>query len=108
MNRICKAIEKLGRNIFFGGQCGKAVIYPVRYTEKEGGGAGETAEGRYDPHRFFIYGGTELLDKIQYGDTVSDGENEYYVLWTDKYLCSQGGYIKLCVRMSEGREDQEI
>ncbi len=104
---IIKTIERIGTDITVlrgdGTDKGKAVIYPVRYTSKSNGETGSVSEGRNDPHLYYIYAESGLLGGTVRGDTVSDGENEYYILWTDDYESKYGGYTKACARRIEGR-----
>lgn len=104
---IIRTIERIGTDITVQRDNmtdrGKAVIYPVRYTSKSGGGTGSAEEGRNDPHKYYIYAKSELLGGAVRGDTVSDGKNEYYILWTDDYESKYGSYTKACARKAEGR-----
>ncbi len=104
MKSIHKAIQKLGTEIHINGKIGMAVIYPVRYTQKENGGEKTTSCGISDPHRYFCYTDAELMSGSEYGDIVTDSENEYYVLWTDEVKSRFGNYAKACMRKVERSE----
>ncbi len=97
-----KWLYKLGTEIEANGRKGMAVIYPIRYTQKESGGTDFGFGGRCDPHKYFMYSSTDIMKDMEYGHIVRCGTDEYYVLWKDELYSKFGSYTKTCLRKVEG------
>lgn len=112
MTDYCKqAIEKTGRAVSVttpeGTVSGLGVITPVRSTAKKNGGVYQGAAGISEPQRFYLFTDNDTAAGARRGDSVSDGENEYYVLWTDSFDTVYGGYTKICMQLKrEGRTNE--
>ncbi len=94
MDRIRKAIQKLGIPVAIGTKSGLAVIYP-----EKSGNITHTSEGHSYSGRFMFFSEISLLENAEYGDIVSDGKNQYMILWTDTYSCRYGSYAKACMKI---------
>lgn len=105
INRIERAIRISGNTIEVKvgniTRVGRAVIYPVRVSEKTDGGNTEVFSGISEPFRYIMFCTFGLLKGVSRGDTVNDGKNEYYVLWVDDIESRLGCYIKACLRKIE-------
>ncbi len=77
---------------------GAGVLSPVRNLQRADGGISHQGGARTEPVRYYLYAEPALLEAAERGDTVSDGKNEYYVLWKDAYSCPYGSYYKAAVR----------
>lgn len=77
---------------------GYGLIISSRDRHKSDGGVAHLGDALSDPYCYYIYCVSDLLKNMVRGDTVSDGENEYYVLWKDEFRSIWGNYIKACVR----------
>ena len=80
----------------------KGIIIPARNLQKSGGGIGHSSCLIADPHQYYIYAPAEFLTKAARGDIISDGKNEYYILWTDEYKSCCGNYTKIKAVLSGG------
>lgn len=78
---------------------GRGIIVPFRNVRKSDGGISHDGSVRTDPHRCYIYTESDILKDTVRGDTVSDGQNEYYILWTDEYRSRYGNYIKAAAKI---------
>ena len=94
MNRLQKAIQKLGIPISIGMKTGLAVIYP-----EKSGSITHTSEGHSDSGKFILFSETALLENAEYGDIISDGKNKYMLLRADTYSCKCGSYAKACMKI---------
>lgn len=108
MDRLQKAIQTIGITISVqssgGIKKGKAVFYPIRYQQKSNGSLSYTSEGRTDNGSYFIFTEPSLLDGAEYGDTISDNNNQYILLWTDTYSGKFGNYTKACMKLITNKE----
>lgn len=102
--KIHMAIDKIGTDIIVNGIKGRGIMYPTRFSQRTNGGVTSTSYGRADPHRYFLYCKADLMKNVHYGNIVSDGENEYYILWTDEVKSKFGDYTKACVRKADRGE----
>lgn len=99
MNRIKKIIRQFSKEILVNGEKASAVIYPVRRGKD--GNIGSSDSGRFDIKRYYMFTDGILPEGTGYGSIVSDGENEYYILWTDEWKTAAGEYTKVCMRKTE-------
>lgn len=60
---------------------------------------------RSEIHDYILYADTAFLENAERGDTVSDGKNEYYILWTTAYECRYGGFITAALRKTGGQNN---
>ena len=99
---IPELLRKYGERLTFkkngAAVSGAGVIISSRDRHKSDGGIAHKGNALSDPYRYYIYCVPELMKNAVRGDTVSDGENEYYVLWKDEYKSRWGDYIRACVR----------
>ncbi len=75
------------------------VIVPSREMRRSDGGVVHAGSALSEPAQYMIYAAGDLLSGAVRGDTVSDGRNEYYILWTDKYDCRFCNYTRACARI---------
>jgi len=101
--RIEKIIRLLGREVLINGTKARAVIYPVRNGSSRNGGIGSDSSGRLDPHLFYMFADRALTRGAGYAGIVSDGTDEYYILWADVWKSSSGEYMKVCMKKTEVR-----
>ena len=94
MDRLQKAIQKLGISVSINSKTGLAVIYPER-----SGSISHTSEGHSDSGKFMLFAETSLLENANYGDIISDGKNQYMLLWANTYSCKCGSYVKACMKI---------
>ena len=94
MDRLQKAIQKLGISVSINSKIGLAVIYPER-----SGSISHTSEGHSDSGKFMLFAETSLLENANYGDIISDGKNQYMLLWANTYSCKCGSYAKACMKI---------
>lgn len=94
MDRLQKAIQKLGISVSINSKIGLAVIYP-----EKSGSISHTSEGRSDSGKFMLFAETSLLENANYGDIISDGKNQYMLLWANTYSCKCGSYVKACMKI---------
>lgn len=94
MNRLQKAIQKLGRPVSIGTKTGLAVIYPEKSESIT-----HTSEGYSDSGKFILFSEIALLENAEYGDIISDGTNQYMLLWANTYSCKGGSYAKACMKI---------
>ena len=94
MDRLQKAIQKLGISVSINSKIGLAVIYPER-----SGSISHTSEGHSDSGKFMLFAETSLLENANYGDIISDGKNQYMLLWANTYSCKCGSYVKACMKI---------
>ena len=112
MNNYCeRAIRTLGVPISVttpqGTAEGFGVIMPSRNKSRNNGGISVGCAGVSEPQRFSMISESGVASGMRYGDRVSDGENEYYVLWTDSVEGRFGRYAKTEMQlMREGRTDE--
>ena len=94
MDRLQKAIQKLGISVSINSKIGLAVIYP-----EKSGSISHTSEGHSDSGKFMLFAETSLLENANYGDIISDGKNQYMLLWANTYSCKCGSYVKACMKI---------
>ncbi len=94
MDRIQKAIQKLGIPVSIGTKSGLAVIYP-----EKSGNITHTSEGHSDSGKYILFAETSLLENANYGDIISDGTNQYMLIRADTYSCKCGSYAKACMKI---------
>ena len=94
MDRIQKAIQKLGIPVSIGTKSGLAVIYP-----EKSGNITHTSEGHSDSGKYILFAETSLLENANYGDIISDGTNQYMLIRADTYSCKCGSYSKACMKI---------
>ena len=94
MDRIQKAIQKLGIPVSIGAKTGLAVIYP-----EKSGSISHTSEGHSDSGKYILFAETSLLENAEYGDIISDGTNQYMLIRADTYSCRCGSYAKACMKI---------
>ena len=94
MDRIQKAIQKLGIPVSIGTKSGLAVIYP-----EKSGNITHTSEGHSDSGKYILFAETALLENADYGDIISDGTNQYMLIRADTYSCRYGSYAKACMKI---------
>ena len=94
MDRIQKAIQKLGIPVSIGAKTGPAVIYP-----EKSGSISHTSEGHSDSGKYILFAETSLLENAEYGDIISDGTNQYMLIRADTYSCRCGSYAKACMKI---------
>ena len=94
MDRLQKAIQKLGISVSINSKTGLAVIYPER-----SGSISHTSEGHSDSGKFILFSEIALLENAEYGDIISDGTNQYMLLWANTYSCKGGSYAKACMKI---------
>lgn len=94
MDRIQKAIQKLGIPVSIGTKSGLAVIYP-----EKSGNITHTSEGHSDSGKYILFAETSLLENANYGDIISDGPNQYMLIRADTYSCKCGSYSKACMKI---------
>ena len=98
MDRIQKAIQKLGIPVSIGTKTALAVIYP-----EKSGSITHTSEGHSDSGKYILFAETSLLENAQYGDIISDGTNKYMLLRADTYSCKCGSYSKASMKIFTDR-----
>lgn len=98
MDRLQKAIRKLGIPVSVTvsdeTRTGLAVIYP-----EKSGRLSHTSEGHSDSGKFMLFSETSFLENANYGDIISDGTNQYMLLWANTYSCKCGSYAKACMKI---------
>lgn len=98
MDRLQKAIQKLGIPVSIKNsnetKTGLAVIYPEKSESIT-----HTSEGHSDSGKFILFSETALLENAEYGDIISDGTNQYMLLWANTYSCKCGSYAKACMKI---------
>ena len=94
MDRLQKAIQKLGISVSINSKIGLAMIYP-----EKSGSISHTSEGHSDSGKFMLFAETSLLENANYGDIISDGKNQYMLLWANTYSCKCGSYVKACMKI---------
>ena len=94
MDRIQKAIQKLGIPVSIGTKSGLAVIYP-----EKSGNITHTSGGHSDSGKYILFAETSLLEDANYGDIISDGTNQYMLIRADTYSCKCGSYAKACMKI---------
>ncbi len=109
MTDICrKVIDRTGRDVTVTQdstmRSGRGVICPVKSPSRKNGAVTFGSAGISSPHRYHMYTQDGLMDGITRGAAVSDGELEYYVLWSESFKSCFGSYTKTCMLQSEGRE----
>ena len=77
---------------------GTGVVIPYRNMQKSDGEVTHYGTSRSEPQKYYIYAESRFLKNAVRGDTVSDGKNEYYILWTDEYRSRYGNYVRAAVR----------
>ncbi len=80
------------------------VLMPYRDVQKNNGGVTHKGNFRNEPDKFVLYTDDRFLHKAVRGDTVSDGKNEYYILWKDVFTSRKGSYTKAALRKTGGCE----
>lgn len=77
---------------------GTGILLPVRSRKSSDGGISHKGTFRFEPQKYMLYTSRSFLENTVRGDTVSDGENEYYILWKDIYKSRWGDYCAACVK----------
>ncbi len=113
MEQLEGAIRQTGVEIYVetedGLKKGIAVIYPMRYRQKQWGGVERNEEGRSDAKRYFMFCAPQLLEKADFGAYIYEGRNKYRLIWKDEFVCRIGGYVKACLRkVAEEKNDEQF
>lgn len=97
-----KAIIALGRDVTAqqqnGNSGGAAVIYPARIRTASGDRGSFTEAGMAEQQLYYMLCPVSFSGGLSRGDTVTDQDTEYYVLWTEDVCTAQGSYGRVCMR----------